>query len=408
MSWACAAAGALVLLVFAAPLSSLTFGDNSQTGPIALLSLAVFLSVIAGAQGALLQGMRRIADLATLSVVSGVLSTVIAVPMVYFLGQRGLVPTLVAVAACSVLSTWWFSRKIKLLSTRMRASEVLRESSGLLSLGLAFMVSGLLMTGACYAVRVILLQRVGLEAAGVYQAAWTVGGLYVAYVLQAMSSDFYPRLVAKIDSPHDCNQLVNEQAHVSLLLGGPGILATLVFAPYLVAALYSVKFVGAVEVLRWIGLGMALRIVSYPMGYIIVAKNRRRLFVGTDLAWACFNIGMTYWCVIRFGVVGAGAAYALSYVLHCLMIYPIARRLTGFSWTRENQGAMLIFVGLITGVFAAPYLLPEPYASGLGVVAFLFSSLYSLSKLATLPGLPKLPNAISNTLQLVGSWRKGR
>jgi enterobacterial common antigen flippase len=195
---------------------------------------------------------------------------------------------------------------------------------------------------------------------------------------------------------------------VSFLLGGPGILATLAFAPYVVAVLYSAKFAGAVEVLRWICLGMALRIVSYPMGYILVAKNRQRLFVGTDLAWACFNVGMTYWGVIRFGVVGAGMAYAASYVLHCLMVYPIAHRLTGFSWSRDNRTVLLIFIGLIAAVFAAPYVLPAPYVGGFGIAAFLLSSGHSLSKLARLPGLPPLPNAISSTLLAFGSWRNGR
>ena len=48
--------------------------------------------------------------------------------------------------------------------------------------------------GAAYTIRLIVLRNAGLEAAGLYQAAWVLGGLYVAFILQAMGADFYPRL----------------------------------------------------------------------------------------------------------------------------------------------------------------------------------------------------------------------
>ncbi len=56
------------------------------------------------------------------------------------------------------------------------------------------MASGFLMMGAAYAVRIIITRKVGLDAAGFYQSAWTLGGLYVGFILQAMGADFYPRL----------------------------------------------------------------------------------------------------------------------------------------------------------------------------------------------------------------------
>ena len=75
----------------------------------------------------------------------------------------------------------------------MTASQVRQEAASLLKLGFAFMASGFLTMGAAYAVRIMVLRMVGLEAAGYYQSAWTLGGLYVGFILQAMGADFYPR-----------------------------------------------------------------------------------------------------------------------------------------------------------------------------------------------------------------------
>ena len=129
-----------------------------------------------------------------------------------------------------------------------------------------------------------------------------------------MGADFYPRLVGVAEDHPQCNRLVNEQTQVSLLLAGPGVIATLVFAPLVIALFYSAKFAAAVEILRWICLGMALRVITWPMGFIILAKGAQNLFFGAELAWTVVNVGLTLVCVRSFGTDGAGIAFFGSYV----------------------------------------------------------------------------------------------
>jgi antigen flippase len=132
-------------------------------------------------------------------------------------------------------------------------------------------------------VRIMVLRRIGYEATGFYQAAWTLGGVYVGFILQAMGTDFYPRLTAAADDNDQCNRLVNEQTEVGLLLAGPGILATLALAPLVLRLFYSSGFLAAVGVLRWICLGSLLQVVTWPMGYVLIAKGRQALFFGTEM-----------------------------------------------------------------------------------------------------------------------------
>ena len=243
----------------------------------------------------------------------------------------------------------------------MTRAEVRQEAASLLKLGFAFMASGILMMGAAYAVRAIVLRLDGLDAAAFYSAAWTLGGLYVGIVLQAMGADFYPRLVGVAEDHPQCNRLVNEQTQVSLLLAGPGVIATLSLAPIVIALFYTAKFAEAVDILRWMCLGIALRVITWPMGFIIVAKNSQAIFFGTELAWTVVNVGLTWIGVSFFGLNGAGMAFFGSYVFHGFMIYPIIRRLSGFRWSAANRKTGLIFLSSITVVFCGFYVLP-PYA----------------------------------------------
>ena len=67
--------GAVLLAIFAKPVAKLTFGNTERSAAVALLSLAVLLRLVSAGQGALIQGMRRIADLAKMNVFSALFGT---------------------------------------------------------------------------------------------------------------------------------------------------------------------------------------------------------------------------------------------------------------------------------------------------------------------------------------------
>ena len=198
-------------------------------------------------------------------------------------------------------------------------------------------------------VRILVLRRVGLEGAGLYQAAWTLGGLYVGIILQAMGADFFPRLTASADNHATCNRLVNEQTRIGLLLATPGVIATLTYAPIVITAFYSSRFAAASEMPRWTCLGVALQVVTWPMGFIAVAKGKQALFFLSELAYSVVALGLAWACVHAFGLTGAGIAFFGSYIFHTVLTYPIARLLSGFRWSNENRMTGLVLGSLIAG-----------------------------------------------------------
>jgi hypothetical protein len=67
--------------------------------------LAVFFRSVTAGQQALIQGMRRISDLAKMKVLFALFGTMIGIPLVYFLREDGVVPTLISIAAVSLVCT---------------------------------------------------------------------------------------------------------------------------------------------------------------------------------------------------------------------------------------------------------------------------------------------------------------
>lgn len=387
-------AGAALLIAFSLPVANFTFGDGQHAAGIALLSAAVFFRVVSAGQAALIQGMRRIAHLVQINVLGALASTVIGIPLVLFFGEKGIVPALVAMAAVSTFTSWWYSRKIEIAPVVMTARQVGEEAGALLKLGFAFMASGFLAVGAAYAIRIMVLRNGGIEAAGLYQAAWTLGGFYAGFILQAMGADFYPRLTAISADNAECNRLVNEQAQVSILLAGPGLIATLSLAPLVMTLLYSTQFYAAVDLLRWICMGMMLRIVAWPIGFIVLAKGLQKIFFWTEVAAALVHVGLAWLLIARFGTVGAGAAFFGLYVWHSALVYLIARRVSGFRWSAANCRLIAVFLPAAGFVFSLFFVLPFWYATGIGMTIAFISSLWSLRLLLRLLPAGSFPMAV--------------
>jgi len=330
------------------------------------------------------------------------LGTLCSIPLVYFFRDRGVVPSLIAVAVMTALTSWWYSRKIRIQIPSMSTAVILHETGALLKLGFAFMASGLMTIGVAYVIRITVLRKVGFEATGLYQAAWTLGGLYVGFILQAMGADFYPRLTAQANDNPVCNRLVNEQAQVGLLLAGPGVLATLTFAPLVVALFYSAKFGAAVGILRWICLGTIIQVVSWPMGFIIIAKARQTLFIVCELAWAIVSLGLAWVCISDFGLDGVGIAFFGSYIFHAFLIYAVVSRISSFRWSRANERLGLLFLVVIAAVFIGFYLLPFLAAVSLGTVATVSIGAYSMHTLIKLIPFEQIPIQIRRILIGIG------
>lgn len=392
--------GTVFLFGFAPQISLFTFGNIQHVNDIRLISLAIFFSLVSAGQGALIQGMRRISDLAKMGIFGALSSAFISILAVYFLGQEGIALSLVLIAAMTLSVSWWFSRKIITQKQTMGIHEIELEQSALLKLGFAFMIGNLLMSVTSYLVRMIIVREIDFYSAGLYQSAWTLGGMYIGIILQAMGTDFYPRLTAVASNNSKCNRLVNEQTHIGFLLASPGIMATLIFAPLVIDIFYTEKFQGAVELLRWLCLGMSLRVISWPMGFIIMAKGAQNFLIISEFTWAFIYVILIWICVNFFKLNGVGIAFFGSYVFHLLINYLIAKRLSGFFLTKDNIKTICLALSMLAVVFCSYYSFTKMWYIGIGILAILLISFYVLQEVLNLINLDKLPLLAQRALRL--------
>jgi len=242
LCWLTGIVGWLACAALAIPLSRLMFQSTEHAWALAVLGGTVLLGAVNGGQLALLRGLRRIGDIARVQVASAVVNTVVIVALYAWLRERGIVPVLLVSASISLAMSWWFVRRVQVVEVGMSWQQAVDEAKPMVSLGIVLMVSSALATLLEFYTRTLLSRGEGLEAVGIYQAAWSLSGMFAGFVLKAMGTDFYPRLVAVIDDRRTAAREINHQTEIGILLALPGLLATLVFAKWVVWLLYSSAF----------------------------------------------------------------------------------------------------------------------------------------------------------------------
>lgn len=378
VSWISGILGMLVMAIMSPFLSQITFGERTYAPQIAVLSIVILLGNLNGARSGLIQGLRQIGVLAKVNVVGFTLSTVVAVLLFSRFGFEGIVPALIIGSVVQLSVTWWFSRKIRIVKVQATWLDSFRLSGGLLRLGLTFMWSTLITSIVALAINAAIARELSLEALGLYGAAFAVSGMFINFVLRAMGADFYPRLASVSEDNDELNRLVNEQTEVGLLLILPGMLATVGFTPWILKILYTDSFLPAAPLIQWFVLGVMLRVASWPLGFVLRAIGDEKKFFFTETLFQTSHLLFAVMGMVLYGLEGAAFGFFLMNGFTLVVIFPVVRSITGFSWARHTWRLLCGSYALLLFLILASQQLSELQTAFVGSVCVIFSGIFSL------------------------------
>lgn len=314
-------------------LATHVLNDPAKAGQIGWLAIGVALTVASGSQTAMLNGLRRIGDLARISIGSGVFATVFGVVVLLKWGEQGVMLFVLGAPLGSMfLGSWYVIKLGKLHVKATPLNEISKQFAAMINLGVAFMASGVVVAAGQLFVRTMVQHQLGAEDLGQFQASWAISMTYIGLILGAMGTDYYPRLSGIIHDYPAVNRLVNEQTEVALLLAAPVLLAILGLAPLVIQLLYTSAFTEAVSILRWQILGDLMKVCSWPLGFILLAAGAGRGFFLTELLAMAIFVTFTGIGIPLFGVQATGIGFFVMYAVYLPVVYYLARRRTGFRW----------------------------------------------------------------------------
>jgi len=379
--WLTGLLGAVICLLFSPYLSYVTFGNYEYTIAFVILSSSVLFKQLATGQTALLQGMRKYADMAKANVTGNTIGLFLTVPLYYLWGLNAIVPVLVITSVISFILSYYYSNKVKIEKVEITTKSIKKEGKGMLKMGFFISLQGLLSVGASYLVRIFISNKGGLDDVGLFTAGFAIINTYVGLVFTAMGTDYYPRLSAVSSDNEEFNKTINQQAEISLLLLAPIIAGFIIFIKPVVTILYSSKFLPVEGLIYWAILGIFFKAASWTIAYSFLAKGDTTAFFWSELAaiiyTTAFNIlGYMYW-----GLTGLGISFLVGYIVYLIQVWIIAGKRYQIYFQKEIYKVFGIQFLLSALCIVLVLLAPMSIRYILGSLFVVFSFYYSYQEL---------------------------
>ena len=349
----------LIVWLARVQISTWLFGDATLATEVGLIGVAILFALLGSAQTAVLQGMSRITDLGRVKVIGALVGTAAGLAAVLGYGVSGLIWLILLQPLAAVLVALRYTRRLpRTTVTRLSWLETWDAWKPMAKLGAGFMLGGLATAATLLVVRGWISQELGLDVAGYFTAAWVITMTYVGVLLGAMGADYYPRLTRVIDDRPAAVQLMNDQAQLSLSIGGPVLLMLIGLAPWVTTLLYSAEFDPAVALLQWQTVGNVFKLATWAMSYSIVAARKSGYYILAQLSFNLIFLSLVWWLLPVAGLLMTAIAFVIGHVVCFFVVFLFAKRLTGFRWEALSLGLLGLHVGLAATLLALALTVP--------------------------------------------------
>ena len=376
--------GMLVCIVFSPFLNSFTFSWGNHTHHFVLLSPTVAMMAITGGELAILKGTRRLKSLAVISVYGVIAALITSIPLFYIWGESAIVPSIVLVALLQMLLTICYSFRLfpaRLSMSPLRAKSLFGEGLGMVRLGVAFILAGILGSGAEFAVRSYLNYTSGLDMVGFYNTGFMMTMTYAGMVFQAMETDYFPRLSAVEGTGAELNSVVNKQIEISLLLVSPLLAAFILGSPLILRLLFSAKFLPVVGMMKIALMAMYFRAITLPIEYISLSKGDSKAYLSLEALYDVMLIALVILGFKLWALEGTGIALVLLGLINLIVVLSFMRY--RYHYSPSHPVVVYFIVQILLGIFTYwASCLENPIISwGIGGLACLGSLVFSLKVL---------------------------
>lgn len=174
-------------------------------------------------------------------------------------------------------------------------------------------------------VRNILIDQVGWNGAGQWQAVWKISEIYLSVITVALSTYYLPRL----SSLTDVDTIISE-IHKTAKLIVP-IVACIALGIYLlrdvaISLLFTEAFRSARDLFAIQLTGDVIKITAWLYAYPMLSRGAAKWFICSEIIFSLTFVILTKVLVDRYNLTGANVAYAMNYCLYLVFVVCAVKR----------------------------------------------------------------------------------
>ena len=326
ISLICSLIISIFLFGFSDYLSELILKDIQYSSVFIIFGATIFLFALNMVLISILNGQKEIKKYVLVNIAGSIFSLVFTSILIMQLNLMGALYAMVLNQSVMFFVTLAFVLKSSWFKLEYFKQGLDKESLSKLSkYSLMAIVSALTVPVSHLIIREYIGENLGWDSAGYWQGIWYISTMYLMLVTTTLGVYYLPRLSEIQDNKELRKEIFSGYKIIMPIV----ILASLIIfllKEYVILIAFSKDFMPMMELFAWQLIGDVIKIASWLLAYLMLAKAMTKVFIYTEVLFSALFVGLSILFVDKFGLVGITYAYALNYLLYLVMMIFIFRK----------------------------------------------------------------------------------
>ncbi len=319
----------LIIAIFSKSISILLFKSDSFSSVIILFGLTIFLYSLNILLLSILNGRGEIKKYTLINTLGSIFSLVITLILVYYFNIEGALAALFLSQTAVFFITFYFSRKSRwynFIDFKTGINNVVLKN--LSHYSLMAIVSAILVPLSQMIIREYIIAHQSIKAAGLWQGVLRISDSYLMIITTSLTVYYLPKLSVLKSNSEIKKEIFYIYKYLIpfLILSGSSIY---LLRNYIIKILFTDEFVEMNNLFHYQLLGDFLKISSWIIAYVMIAKSMTKHYILTEIIFNLSSVLLGIYFISKFGVAGAPLAYLINYIFYSiLMLFFFKRFLT--------------------------------------------------------------------------------
>lgn len=306
--------------IFAEKLSVYLFNSIEYVIIFRVFAVTLVFTSLNSTLLSILNGYKQI----KLFITVGILNNLIALAMTYFLAVKyhvfGALLSVVLTQSIVCITTLLMVRRFQWFNfsfLKVNLDKIV--VANLSKFTLMALTSACVVPVSQIMVRNYLAEHLSLDEAGYWQAVWKISEVYLMVITTSLSTYYLPRL-SEITDKQELKKEIFRGYKILLPITIAMACGIYVLRDYIILILFTSKFIPIKELFLFQLVGDVLKITSWLLAFLMLAKAMTRVFIITEIIFGFSFVGFTYLFVNKYGLVGITYAHAVNYFLYLIVM----------------------------------------------------------------------------------------
>ena len=313
--------------------------------------LSVYFTIRQFGEIAILRGLLCRREIALGSVSGLFIGAVISLVALLWFNENAVLISLVVVPICLFVSLNAFRKtKFNKKEVEKKFGEKYKDSCVILRSGSPLALSSLISVLVHLLIIMYLEEVAGIGVVGQYSAGLLITVGYFSVLLNALTTDYFPRLSSVIDYKGRVFSVINNQALLTLFLIAPLLYLFVSLKSEIILLLYSANFLAATDYLFFAVWGVAIMTFSNQLDLYLIAKRQMKQFIVITIIVRSFELILHVALFKNLGMLGLGLAVLGTGLLHFTLMFGAAYYYFNFRYNSQIAYYLLCYVSVFIGV----------------------------------------------------------